>query len=802
MSNTEKIKQIEETEVKPEIVPKYSIITVNSNGLKLTSDCINSILANTKDFELIVVDNCSDDGSRGYLEEIGSKHCDIIKLVYPDKKYTFAQNNNMGLKAVHPDAEFIIFLNNDIIVCKDWLQRMENHFDRTPLKNIAAVGPVSSSSNGRQMVGKQDAEQWHSVNEGKWSHTGVLFGWCMMYKKAVIDEIGGFDERFENSHEDNDLCLRTTLAGYNMLIAYDTYIDHLGQGTLRNVLTDVEYTEKGEENRQRYHDKWYDNKPKKLVAVYRTNWGIHLEESLKQTSKFADNIIIHFCRVKDGIDRKASEAALCLQFPKICKIGWYDGIFQEDYERNWLLQEALALQKLGEADWCISIDDDEIYEDKFIAKVQRYMNPRNPEVLSYGMNWRTIWKSELGKDYYRADSTFGHFINNRMFKLIKNQEITSLNHPEGHHCGSAPIFAPENIRWTNIRVKHLGYDTPEQRQRKYEFYEANDHFKRREDIGNDDYSHLISRNVVLQEYDPNLSISFVMMVKDEQKNILQCLEQIQEMVDEYIIIDTGSTDKTLDIVKRFAETALVPVHIHHHPWVDNYSIPRNYGKSLASGKWILRMDADERFAPEEVRILFNHCETDQDFVVFHVLNYMEKLQAGVKPKYASTEAVRMYRNIPEFFYTGIIHETLDDSLAIVSSKRKLKVIKTDVLLHHYGYLKPKPDIRKKVDYYEKLNEIQIKVTEETDARPYFNLAMHYLNDDKEELSLGMFQKALKIEPKMWHASQQMAALNMKSAKVFLGNVMATIPEGHTFKNEARRIYEFLDSCSVGAVKVT
>lgn len=791
---------------------KYSVITIMSDGLIDTVACLSSVIQNSKNFELIVVDNLSTDGSSGYIEELAAKHS-FIKVLQQKEKKCFSANNNDGLQLVDPESEYVVFLNNDTIVYPGWLERMEAHFHNVPMPNVGAVGPVSSMSNGRQMVGKQNGWTWYDQHKGAWLHVGILFGWCIMIKQEIFNEIGVFDETLENSHEDNDLSLRIQLAGYNLIVAQDVYIDHKGQGTLSRQMTMEEYIANGYEMRERYHDKYWIPSPKKLVAVYRTNAGVHLEESLEQTSKFADHIIIHFCRAPKIINfkitdqsnmeytREEYEQYLHIKFPKIKIIGWYDGVFQEDYERGWLLEKALELHDQGDADWCISIDDDEIYEDKFIEMSKKLMNPRNPEILGYWTNWFTIWRKELGKEYYRTDSTFGQFTNYRFFKLIPGQRILSF-HPEGHHCGSAPYIAEENLRHTNIRVKHLGYDSPEQRQRKYEFYTKNDNFKNKKDIGFDDYSHLIDMNVKVDEYIENNGISLVMMVKDEEEYLLQCLEHVQHIVDELIIVDTGSTDRTIDIIKKFKEHTHIDVKLFHYPWCHNYSIPRNYGKQFATQRWILHLDADENFSFQNVLQLFKLTQNNRVLVyVFHVLNYLEKQKiSGVVPKYASTESIRLYRNIPELYYTGVIHETLDDALAAYSFKGKVSAEQPNFPLHHYGYLKERKVVANKLEYYETLNNNQIYITEKKDPRPYYNLAMHYLQDDKLHEALKAFQTALKINPRFWNAAQQMAALNMNNAKAFLKQTVETIRSNHPFKAKAIEVLNYLEQNSFGFIK--
>lgn len=790
---------------------KYSIIIATKNGLEHTTKCLASVFSFTKDFEVVIVDGNSTDGTKGYLQEIKARN-ENIKVISLSEEKTFAQANNIGL--TQAEGEYIVFLNNDTIVNDGWIDKLEEHFRNIPLDNLGMVGPVSNCSNGKQAVGVQDPRAWYEANKGRWSHVGRLYGWCMFTRKDILDKIGGFDEKFVNSHEDNDLCLRFQLAGYQLAVAYDTYITHTGQGTLRSVFTTAQYLENGHLMREAYYDKWYDPKPKKLVAVYRTNGGVWLEESIKQISKCADSIIIHFCRAPKEfskmypsekgsglLNREEYIKYLTAKFSKIVKVQFYDGIFQEDYERGWLLEEALKLQAESLADWCISIDDDEIYEDKFIEQVQRYMSPRNPEIFGYSYQWRTIWSKVYGDEYYRTDSTFGQFMNYRFFRLISGQKITS-RHPEGHHCGSAPHIAIDNLAWANFRVKHLGYDTPEQRMRKFEFYQANDHFKDRRDIGNDDYSHLIDINVQLEKYQEKIGISLVSMIKNEEDQIIPFLENIEPLVDEIIIADTGSTDKTLELIEKFAKYSRVPVKVFHFPWCDNYSMPRNFAKSKATQPWILMMDADERFEHEDLEKIFKTAESNVDVVVFHVINYLKKTLPGQTPVYASTEAARMFRNIPELYWTGIIHETVDDAMSAFVKKLGLIAVKSDVLLHHSGYLRGKDKVNKKLDYYVQLNEKQIEITEGKDPRPYFNLALHYLNNpETTKEALECFQKCLGINPRFWHANQQMAALNMKSAKEFLARTIDTAPEDHPFKKEAAEILNFLESHSTGTIEV-
>jgi glycosyltransferase involved in cell wall biosynthesis len=85
----------------------------------------------------------------------------------------------------------------------------------------------------------------------------------------------------------------------------------------------------------------------------------------------------------------------------------------------------------------------------------------------------------------------------------------------------------------------------------------------------------------------NPTLSLCMIVKNEEKFLPRCMESIKGLVDEIIIVDTGSTDSTIEIAKRYN------AKIYHHQWENSFSKARNYSLKYATCKWILILDADE-----------------------------------------------------------------------------------------------------------------------------------------------------------------------------------------------------------------
>ena len=88
-----------------------------------------------------------------------------------------------------------------------------------------------------------------------------------------------------------------------------------------------------------------------------------------------------------------------------------------------------------------------------------------------------------------------------------------------------------------------------------------------------------------------------MIVKDEDQFLFMCLDSVKDYVDEIIIVDTGSTDKTVEIAHSYN------AKVYHHPWENSFSKARNYSLKYATCDWILILDADEEIDKEDAHRL-------------------------------------------------------------------------------------------------------------------------------------------------------------------------------------------------------
>ena len=110
---------------------------------------------------------------------------------------------------------------------------------------------------------------------------------------------------------------------------------------------------------------------------------------------------------------------------------------------------------------------------------------------------------------------------------------------------------------------------------------------------------------------PIQRISLCMIVKDEESSLGRCLESIKDEVDDIIIVDTGSEDRTVDIARRYT------AKIYHHPWENSFSRARNQALKYAQGDWVFQLDADEELS-DKSKGLLRECVKNQEADAFNI----------------------------------------------------------------------------------------------------------------------------------------------------------------------------------------
>jgi GT2 family glycosyltransferase len=215
------------------VAPFFSILLLNWNGKHLLRECLDSVLEQSdRDFEILVVDNGSTDGS---AEFIRAGYGDRVRLVPLEKNLGFSGGNNVGIGLAR--GRWVVFLNNDTRVDSRWLEELHaaagrypdvpvfackvlNYFRRDEIDTVGHLLYPDGISRGRGRLEK-DTGQYDQEEE-------VIFpsGCAAAYRKDLLEAIGGFDESFFAYGDDTELGLRARLYGARCLLVPKAVVYH------------------------------------------------------------------------------------------------------------------------------------------------------------------------------------------------------------------------------------------------------------------------------------------------------------------------------------------------------------------------------------------------------------------------------------------------------------------------------------------------------------------------------------------------------------------------------------------------
>jgi GT2 family glycosyltransferase len=211
--------------------PLFSVIIPNWNGKHLLKECLNSLAEQTfKNFEIILVDNGSDDGSVEFVRHI----CPIAVVLELRENIGFAGGVNAGIKVAK--GSYFVLLNNDTAVDTSWLEHLASAIGENPNLYIFASKLLSYyNRNIIDSAGDAFVLSSGSYKIGEYKSTenflerDFIFGACGgggCYKRELFDKIGYFDEDFFAYFEDVDLSFRANWAGFRCLSVPDAIIYH------------------------------------------------------------------------------------------------------------------------------------------------------------------------------------------------------------------------------------------------------------------------------------------------------------------------------------------------------------------------------------------------------------------------------------------------------------------------------------------------------------------------------------------------------------------------------------------------
>jgi len=226
-----------------------SVCLISTNELAVLKNCLDSIVKYEKyncSIEIVVVDNASTDGTEDYLRDNNFKI--PLKYVKNTKKLSFAANNNIAMSIAQ--GQYYLILNPDTIIIENAIDRMKQYLDNN--NSVACVAPkllyedysfqencrkfpkvrylISSRLNslGLKIFTKANKDYQlvnQSINEPM--YVDWVLGACMLIRSSIIEDIGGFDEKYIYYFEDTDLCWRMKSHGWQISYLPSAEVIHL-----------------------------------------------------------------------------------------------------------------------------------------------------------------------------------------------------------------------------------------------------------------------------------------------------------------------------------------------------------------------------------------------------------------------------------------------------------------------------------------------------------------------------------------------------------------------------------------------
>lgn len=209
-----------------------------------------------------------------------------------------------------------------------------------------------------------------------------------------------------------------------------------------------------------------------------------------------------------------------------------------------------------------------------------------------------------------------------------------------------------------------------------------------------------------------MRLSACVITKNEEQNIGRCINSYRDIVEEIIVVDTGSTDKTVEIAEELG------AQVYPFQWVDDFSKAKNFALSKAKGDWIIFLDADEYFVGSIKKlpnIIRKHGQKNRKIFMCKMFNIDEETKEPLSDFLQS----RIFKNTKEISYAGKIHETL-------SSKNKnieaVYINENDLAIYHTGYSK-----NRVMQKAQRNLELLVRELEkpEVDPRTYFFISSSY-----------------------------------------------------------------------------
>lgn len=658
------------------------------------------------------------------------------------------------------EGDYVLFIDNATLVPTNFLVRFTYCFENSgALKTDADIGlvvPLTNADevipapvNSQRVVKSPKPTDVQSIqaeldnlpaSKKVYTVVGEVSNFCMFMHKSIFDLVGDFNDKIKGEvSQATEFAARLIEHTKYTVVASDVYVYR-------------EYP--FEEESAHLLAKNYRPIDQKLAIGYRIKiddiitYNTFLK-SLQKSATLTKNIIIVDDNSKVKVKIKLKE-----DHPDLWSaVSSYDK-FSLPYDEKRDYNLILDIAERDGMDWILMLEDSEILEDRVDKHLfNKLMNPISCEVMGYTLQLYYMWDQE---NMWRSDGIWGNTRDVRLFKVIKGLRISK----EGvlaSNTGYGPDFPPSFTKDSSIKLKCLGYTYPALRQRRVELFEKAD---RAEHQGL--FDHFVdTTGLALHPFKENNTLSIYSPVNRENDLLQEWLNHTWYFADELVLGDDGLSSETLERLHSYG--VVTPKIVMK----ESFAVGRNQCLESCTKNYILQLDIDERVATYGwfcISRLMDH--STARFWLFPITNLQKD---GVK---VITDTIRLFPNNEGVFYTGILHETIDDYI------RKFNVPTgiSPINLVHMGYvLQSNSEAFVKMQKYLELNLKQL-TTDSYDGRAYYNTALHLIEDELIDDAMGLLKICVALPPQFALPYIELAQLHIKYAAALFNKSLQFIKD--------------------------
>ena len=247
---------------------------------------------------------------------------------------------------------------------------------------------------------------------------------------------------------------------------------------------------------------------------------------------------------------------------------------------------------------------------------------------------------------------------------------------------------------------------------------------------------------------PGLSVCLI--VKNEARHLDRCLTSVRGLADEIVVVDTGSTDATVDIARAHG------ARVCHFEWQDDFSLAKNFSIAQATGDWILSLDGDESISRRDhdaIRAAMHRDDTDAVLVAQRHYLPPDTVTVGWQAGsggyeegtpyagFLDVDCRRLFRNRPWLRFRNRVHE----ELVSVDPAQPLRDTRGTWVIHHFGKLGHRDLLQGKAEGYLGIGCKKVAVHPE-DPQAHYELGIQYAELNQPAAALACHQRALQLAP--------------------------------------------------------